>query len=178
MEELYHYGVIGMKWGVHRARSKSNRRDRLLKKAAKYDMKSAKAMRKSDKIHSDDVGNRSRKVMLKADKFKKKSAKLMKKSVSELNDIKKLSMERKSAKYQLKAQKKNREANSLRRTTAYSMEAERYAAKSDKYAAKAAKARYTIANDKRYIALMQKKVSELTEEQRNGNYAFVKEMFE
>lgn len=110
--------------------------------------------------------------------MKKKAAKLMKKSVSELNDIKKLSLEESAASYKLAAAEQNRKANTLRRTTGYDMKAEKYAAKSDKYAAKAEKARYKVASDKRYIAVMQKKISELTEEQRNGKYAFVEDIFE
>ena len=78
----------------------------------------------------------------------------------------------------MKAAKQNREANKLRRTTAYSGDAEKYAAKADRYTAKAEKARYKIANDNRYIALMRKKVSELTEEQRNGEYEFVKNLLD
>ena len=35
--ELKHYGVIGMKWGVLRSKMKSESLDKYAKKAAKYD---------------------------------------------------------------------------------------------------------------------------------------------
>ena len=39
--ELYHYGVVGMKWGVHRSASKQKAISRLERKAFNYDKKSA-----------------------------------------------------------------------------------------------------------------------------------------
>lgn len=51
-EELYHYGVIGMKWGVHRAHkyASADRVHKLKNKAAKYDTKASKYANKSDKL--------------------------------------------------------------------------------------------------------------------------------
>lgn len=41
--ELKHYGVVGMKWGVRKASYKASRRQRLERKAAKYDLQSCEA---------------------------------------------------------------------------------------------------------------------------------------
>lgn len=174
--ELKHYGVVGMKWGVRKANYKAARRQRLERKAAKYDLKAAKRMRKSDKLHAEEVGKKSKRVTAKAAKFEVKAAKLMKKSVKELDETKAIKLEAKAAKKQLKADKYAKEANAYKRSTGYGIEAERQARKADNLAYKASKARSKIASDKKYIAMMNKRVSELSIEDRNGKYSFVKDL--
>lgn len=51
-EELYHYGVMGMKWGVSRAHkyASADRVHKLKNKASKYDTEASKYANKSDKL--------------------------------------------------------------------------------------------------------------------------------
>lgn len=54
-EELYHYGVLGMKWGVHRARKNAAKASRAkakgkTEKAAKYDAKAKKLRQKHEDL--------------------------------------------------------------------------------------------------------------------------------
>ena len=52
----------------------------------------------------------------------------------------------------------------------------KYSVKSDKVAKKAAKARMQIANNDRYIAAMNRKISTLSKEEVSGAYSFVNEL--
>lgn len=88
--ELMHYGVLGMKWGVHRgnvskayARA-SKKKIRLDTKATDKRLKSAKlaskALSKEAHATSEKQYQKARKVQFKANKLNLKSAKLQKKS--------------------------------------------------------------------------------------------------
>lgn len=48
--ELMHYGVMGMKWGIKRAASKSSQNNKLELKALRYDKKAA-IQSKNQKMH-------------------------------------------------------------------------------------------------------------------------------
>lgn len=80
-EDLMHYGVIGMKWGVRRANRKMQANAKLSKKAFSYDAKSANYAKKSEKYHSeDDLGERNKKA-IDAAKLDRRAAKLQKKAL-------------------------------------------------------------------------------------------------
>lgn len=64
-DELKHYGVVGMKWGVRRARNKGTTYSYKSRATKKYEKKSEKAKERGDSIKSE-----------KFKKYAKKSAKL------------------------------------------------------------------------------------------------------
>lgn len=88
--ELCHYGVLGMKWGVRRNRSRAyvkaaKKADRLEEKSTKLDYKAAKlqkkALKKEAKATSEKQYQKARKMQFKANKKKLKAAKLAKKNL-------------------------------------------------------------------------------------------------
>lgn len=75
-DELYHYGVLGMKWGVHRAAAKARSEPKLKKRALKYEYKAAKKQIDANRISKiTGYGLRAMKYSVKSDKVAKKAAK-------------------------------------------------------------------------------------------------------
>ena len=154
--ELYHYGVKGMKWGVIRKRHIDRRLARkqevnetLTKKAAKYDLKSSKRIRKNLKKGYEGYAlmptKKSAKLNVKAARLEKKSLKL------DENSSKYLHVKKKAAKKRLKAMR--------------SMNVSDFATRRDyKYSIKAAKARYKIKKNNLKISSLDRKSVELGRE--------------
>lgn len=172
-EELYHYGVVGMKWGIRRAQHKAASNERLRNKALALDAKSANFNKKSEKLHaSKDLGRYNR-AAKKSAKYAKRAANLGKKALNSDNEFKRSTLEYRAEKAKYKSAKAKVDANRISKTTGYGAKAMKYSIKSDKVAKKAAKARMKIANNKAYISAMNRKISNLSQEELAGAYSFV-----
>ena len=171
--ELYHYGVVGMKWGVKRARKKAEANERLRKKALSYDIKSSKLNKKSEKIHADEDLERSNTYAKKAAKMNIKAGKLEKRALKAENGLKESALTKRAESLKYKSAKRTIKANQLSKTQGYGLKAMKYSVKSDKVAAKAAKARMKIANNEYYIKKMNQRISQLSPEELKGAYAWV-----
>lgn len=86
--ELFHYGVLGMKWGVRRDASRayakaSNKADALRKKQTNLNVKAAKLQKKAleKEVHATNEKQyqKARKKQFKANKLNLKAAKKQKK---------------------------------------------------------------------------------------------------
>ena len=171
--ELMHYGVLGMKWGVHRALSKAKANERLRKKASKYDKKAATMTKKSEKIHTRDDLEGAYKKGVKAAQYDKKAATLYRKSLTKTSEFEQARLHKKSEKLKYKAANLRRESNRITKSQGYSFKAMKYSIKSDKAAALAAKARMKMTNNEYYIKKMKRKASQISQEDRDRGYAFI-----
>ena len=172
-DELYHYGVLGMKWGVHRSARLTSRNQSLAKKALKYDKKQAVYNKRSEKAHAQYDLGASNRAALKAANYNKKAAKYSAKALKSTSDraINKYSY--KAAKNKSKAANNERKANMLSKTAGYGQKAMQLSIKSDKFASKAAKTRLKMAKNKKYISAMDRKLANYTPEQLAKSRAYV-----
>lgn len=182
--ELMHYGVPGMKWGVHkyttssgtlssagrkkistmttRVARKQARNDKLTLKANKFDKKAAVATKKSERIHAKIDLESANRYATKSANYYKKAAKLRNKAEKSPNDFDQSYLARKAARKEYKGAKLKMEANKISKTKGYGVEAMKYSIKSDNFKKKAAKARMKIQNNEYYMKKMNVKIDSLS----------------
>lgn len=160
-DELKHYGVLGMKWGVIRASSKKAQNTKLKKKALEYDLKSDKAAKAAEKVHAKKDLGRANRAANKANRLNIKADKLEKRANKADNDLVKATLHARADTARYKASKARIKGNRLSKSAGYGSKAMRLSVKSDTFAKKAAKARMKLARNERYIAAMSKKLSEI-----------------
>lgn len=172
-DDLMHYGVLGMKWGVHRATRKASSNERLQKKALEYDKKAGLMTKKSEKIHAKKDLEAANRKAVKAAKYSKKASALEKKSINATGDLKQARLHKKSENLKYKAANLRRDANRISKSKGYGVKAMKYSIKSDRAAALAAKARKKIAYNEYYIQRMKKKASQVSNADLQNGYRFV-----
>lgn len=159
-DELYHYGTLGMKWGVRKSERLSAKNERLKRAALRYDAKSASLRKISEKAHSKYDLDSANKFATRASSQLKKAANIRRKSLSG-DDYSKVKAEKRASNLEYKAAKNTAKANRLSKTTGYGLKAMKYSIKSDKVAIKAARARRKLASNEAYISMMSKRLSSL-----------------
>lgn len=135
-EELYHYGVLGMRWGIHRGRA----REAVDKSARTVKKLQAKAEKAGRKV-SAKADYKASKLERKAAKYERKSAKVRRKATRWFMPMNADKAERKMGKYDLKASRYSERASKIRTKQANAKyKQEKYEKKAKKLAAATVKA--------------------------------------
>ncbi|NSJ25527.1 DUF7211 domain-containing protein [Blautia glucerasea] len=155
--ELMHYGVLGMKWGVHRA--------------SKAALKAKTPERYASAIRSLD--NHRTKSVKKLNRLEKKAPKLDRKynKAIEKTDVKSARLNAKSAKYERKANKRFFTTDSA--IARNSSKAAKYYSKAASLESKSAKAKSKYAKNKRLREVYSQGISDIDTAKLNAGKRYV-----
>lgn len=103
---------------------------------------------------------------------------MQKRALTTTDELKRSVLESRAARLDYKSSKKQIDADRLSKNKGYGIKAMKLSVKSDKMAKRAAKARMLIARNERYQAAMKRKISEISQEDLQGAYSFVKSLYD
>ena len=141
----------------------------------KNDVKQKKWATKAEKTHYVRDLNRATKVGVKAAKAEKKAAKLNRRAEKTSSVDEQLLYKKRAAKQTYKAATLHLTGDTVTRATGYGAKSLSQLYKSNRFAKKAAKTRLKIAKNEMYINTMKQKVSEVSKEDLDKGYSFVKD---